>query len=657
MSTTREELVAAHLRYGAMAEALRTRAYGQIVAKALFLAGRTTYCSINEIRRSCAQLVEAGIPGRKDIETALTFLDDEDMVQRKQGEYRLRRSIWDDLNDQINQRRTRIRKVYKRHFPGQISFDDFRDWFDDATVEFFSRYGDKWVASVARQAGTLNTKDVELSRFLGPIIDRHDLGAHRQELVHGFRRWVQSENPADNEHLWSLGLAMFAARLVASGVASDPISTSELRDSTVLIDTNVLLVMTLEASRHADAIAALGQALKAIGCNLAYIDETKEEYQGVISGWRTDTIRSLEKYGHRVVSNSDDAYIQTAVQRQCYLPSHYDRFFAQISEPPTSVDGSVPVEFMENEQVAEWARNGANDSERVRQIQAFWRESRNRPKKKEVAQHDAALTEVGFRLREEDTGGCWILTLDRTMQELALRWCGPEGLPLWLSLDALLQILAVEHQGTESEAVEFAPILSQLIANEIEVQNDTYKVDDLRWLDEIETEVGTLPEDRVEEMARKIRKARLGGAERDDSELRLEVGRIAQRARTEAEKEAQRAAERVEQERRRADDYRDQLVSERAEKYKGMARRRAVIRGIIWLLATAAFGVVAGWAFVTSYKGLPRPDLIQLALSLGTPVLATGAGIWRNVLPRYRTELERARKRAEREVREEGETS
>jgi hypothetical protein len=653
MSATREELVAAHLRYGAMAEALRTRAYAQIVAKALFLAGRTTYCTVDEIRRGCGQLVDAGIPDTDDARAALDFLGTQDMVQRNGSRYRLRRPTWDDLNDQINRRRTRIRGVYGRHFPRQIPFEDFREWFDDAAVDFFRRYGDKWVASVARQAGAIDTRGLELTQFLAPIIERHSLENHRQELVQGFRRWVQSENPADNEHVWSLGLAMFAARLVASGVAADPISTRELRDSTVLIDTNVLLVMTLEASRHAEAIAALGRALESIGCTLAYIAETKEEYQGVISRWRADTVRAVEKYGHRVVSKSEDDYIRTAVQRQCRLPSHYERFFAQISEPPSRVDGAVPVEFLDNEEVASWALDGANDAGRVHEIREFWSESRRRPKKKEVAQHDSALTEVGTQLRGGEAGGCWVLTLDRTMQELALRWCGPEGLPLWLSLDALLQILAVEHEGTDTQAVEFAPILSQLIGNEIEVQDDTYQVDDLRWLDEIESEVGTLPNDRVEEMARKIRKARMGGAQRSDSELRLEVGRIAQRARTEVEREAQRAAERVEKERARAEGYRNQLVEERAEKYVGRARRRASLRGFGWLLATAAAGAAAGWAFVTSYQGLPRADLIQLAITLGTPVLATAAGVWRHVLPRYKEETEKAHRRAEREVAQE----
>lgn len=653
MPTTREELVAAHLRYDAMAEALRARAYAQIVAKALFLAGRTTYCTIDEICRACGQIVDAGIPDADDTQAALDFLGAQNMVQRDGSRYRLRRPTWDDLNDQINRRRTRIRGVYGRHFPRQVPFEDFREWFDDAAVKFFSRYGDKWVASVARQAGAIDTRGVELTQFLAPIIERHEIENHRQELVQGFRRWVQSENPADNEHLWSLGLSMFAARLVASGVAADPISTRELRDSTVLIDTNVLLVMTLEASRHAEAIAALGRALGSIGCTLAYIAETKEEYQHVISRWRAKTVRAVEKYGHRVVSKSEDAYIQTAVQRQCRLPSHYERFFAQISEPPSSVDGDVPVEFLDNEEVASWAQDGANDAGRVHEIRKFWGDSRRRPKRKEVAQHDSALTEVGTQLRGGEGGGCWVLTLDRTMQELALRWCGPEGLPLWLSLDALLQILAVEHEGTDTKAVEFAPILSQLIGNEIEVQDDTYQVDDLRWLDEIEAEVGTLPNDRVEEMARKIRKARLGGAQRDNSELRLEVGRIAQRARTEVEREAQRAAERVEEERARAEAYRQRLVDERVKKYSVKARWRAMFRGVAWLAATVAVGVAAGWAFVSSYQGLSRPDLIQLAITLGTPVLATGAGVWRHVLPRYREEMEKARERAEQEVGQE----
>ncbi|MDP3774290.1 MAG: hypothetical protein Q8Q85_08490 [Gemmatimonadales bacterium] len=604
------------------------------------------------------EMVAGGSPPRQEILEALRLLEQQGVVEPTYRKWRLRRKSWEELGAQVIRRRERVLSILDRHFPADLDRSQLARWFDDACVSFFVTYGDRWVAAITRKTPIIGAAGPSLGSVVKTTATNVGLQARVDALISGFKRFLDSSLPEDTEHLWSLGMATFASRLVCAGIGADPISTRELRDSMVFLDTNALLAIALEASRPAAAFQALGEALRAINAQLFYCYPTREEYRRVVSRWTTDTLRVIDRYGTAVLEDSEDPWIKTAVGRYCRDRADYQRFFDQIMDPPVGIGDQLRITLLDEPDVAKAAAGAEEDKQLVTQIQTHWRERRHRPKPIHLARHDAAVTGVVRHLLERGDRA-WVLTLDLTMHDLALRWAGPTGTPLWVSLDPLLQILAVDQSGTKVDAVQFGPILARLISNEVEVSQATYAVEDLRWLDEIHRDVKELPKETVQELAREIHAARMAGAKRNDPELRLKIERAYQRATAKLVADhgearvivAQALDEKaqVETSRKRIEDIAREEVEIRLER---AARNRLLLRvlGCLLLGLSTAWGVreLFGWA----WEGGSRRDLLSLILPLSGLVIPPFALVWSWALPSYRSEIRDVPDKARLEVAE-----
>ena len=645
MDLLREEVLAAYLRYGSVAEPLRARAYAQLAAKVFMLAGPNARLSVDRIRHSISDLVGGGIPTGAEVDEALKILEQRGMVEPSRRKWKLKRKGRGELEDQVTRRRQRLSSIIERHFPADAGRPRLAECFDSTCVTFFEAYGDRWVAAITRKTPVVGLAGPDLGSIVKNAAGKYGLKDRAEELKVGFKRFLDSSLPEDTEHLWSLGMATLASRLICAGIGADPIGTRELRDSDVLLDTNALLAIALEGSRHSAAFQALGEALKAINAKLYYVYPTREEYRQVVSRWSTDTLRVIDRYGPEVVSKSQDPWIRTAVGRYCRDRSDYQRFFEQLLDPPDGIGDQIAIGLLDEPDIASAAANAESDKALVAQIQTHWLERRHRPKPIHIARHDAALTGAARQLLKQGSRA-WVLTLDLTMHDLALRWAAPTGTPLWVSLDPLLQILAVDHAGTSIDPTQFGPILARLISNEVEVAQDTYTIEDLRWLDEMHRDVAGLPIDAVEETAREIHRARHEGMRRDSDELRLRVERVYQRTTAQLisdSGEARRQVQEALDARRQSEASRDRVESvarnEVEERLRKKARSRLRARVAMCVLLGVVVAVVALLLFRWAWAGGSRLDILNAVIGLAGLIFPPVALIWRTVIPKYRAEV------------------
>ncbi|MDQ3314602.1 MAG: hypothetical protein M3505_08240 [Verrucomicrobiota bacterium] len=620
-------------------------------------------------------------PAAANIYAALAYLESQKMIER-QGEkrYKLRVRVWDDLTEQVIHRRAGIDRVLDRHFPGDIAPEVLRAWFNGAAVAFFSIYGDKWVASVARDSEIRAHHRVPLERVLREGTRKVDLEARLPELVDGFQRFIRSTEPEDTEQMWHLGRSMFAARLASADLAADPISAREIEGSTILFDTNLLLDLALEESRNAPSLAALGRAFEELAMEVCYVHPTLQEYRSVVQGWKATTEQVIDRYGPEIVRRSSDDHVRTAVSRGCETADQFGAFYTTLEFPPALIGDRIAVTLLDDSEVAAAVDQGRRDESLVTQIQVQFAENRPYVKRREAAEHDAAVTAVG-RMKREKGERCWVLSRDLTMHDIAFRkWAGPAGTPLWISLDALIQILAIEQSGSGMDAIDFAPVLALLIAHDVEMQQ-VFTVSDLEWLDDLNLNVGSLLPDQVQEIAQGLHRRRLAGAKRTDEELLLWVQRTNQESKREtgrelseaktiaadqmrsaeaertranaAEGRAAREAERAQREREVRDTAAEIAVRDRAEKIIRGALRRARVRGLLWAVAGFAMLTIALTTFYSAAGGESAADRVQLFLAVVLPALGVIAGIWRKVIPDYRREKKEASSLARQQVADE----
>jgi hypothetical protein len=656
----RLEIIAANLRYGDTAAPLRVRAYAQVVAKVLLAEERGTALKLEKIRQRCRELLITATPTRESVQTALNFLIEQHQVNEVDGgRYRLTTQAWNALSTQVVVQGHQVEEAIARHFPLDVSAAILREWFELTAVRFFSAYGDRWVAATARgrkpEVTSANVEGVaiEAARQLG-LSDEAGL------LAEQFRDFIRSDNPEDNTLLWHFGRATFAARLMAADLASDPISTRELAGGLLIIDTNVLLALAVETPDMMPALNGLARALSTLDVRLVYSKQSLEEYERIVDVWRGETLSHLDRYGYGVVRDAGDDHVQAAIRRACAAKDHFETFYDELARVPNQL-GTLRIEPLEDTELEAAAEAGAADGSLVQRIRDAWSAQRSGSKRLAAARHDAALTAMG---RASRTRGqpCWVVTSDRTMQRLAASWAGGTDAPLWITLDTLLQVLAVEQEGSNMDATVFAPLLAQLISHDVQACRYQYELTDIQTLEEIITGAEDLPPQDVQTIARRIHARRMGGAARTDPELKLEINRVYQNVRNrigrdlqeaqENERKTRRWAANLEEQNRQLEaEARERRIEDRTQEltdtFISAARRRTWRAALVW--SVCAYGMV-GAALALWYWAAPGTaphDTIGLAAALGTPVISTVGILWTRILPRYRAAVAAAPERAQ----------
>lgn len=525
-AATLNELITVHLRYTAGARPLRTRAVAQLVAKVLYTLPPGETASEEEIKEGISQLL--GIPKfpKRAVSDALALLNDLKLVDRQKSRCVLSVNGKQEIEADVAQSFARNDAVLNTHFPQSIPKEKLRNWFRETCVEYFGRYGTTWAATVCRVPSQMITLPISWQDIIPMIANRYAIDEHKDALIKGFASFMASPDRRDQEHLWSLGQAMFAARLIAAGIGADPITTLELQDSWVFLDTNVLITTSLEASKLAPSVAALGKALESLNTKLMFLPITEDEYKRLIGETRTHTLRVVDRYPPSIIDKATDAFTRTARSRGCNTLEDFERFFAEINRIPTELDGQH-IERCEDEEIIQAGIQGSTDEDLQQQVAEVWQSMRRRRKSNNAVIHDSALTTaVEYAITKGQR--CWVLTLDGTMNSLSARRSGPHGMPAWITLDALLQVLAFDMAGPLLQAENFGALLASILENDAQPMLDTYTVQDLAWLLDIEERCADLPEDRITEFAMKITRARLSGVSRDDPELQLEIQRAFQ---------------------------------------------------------------------------------------------------------------------------------
>ncbi|MBK6776785.1 MAG: hypothetical protein IPG74_13425 [Flavobacteriales bacterium] len=70
----------------------------------------------------------------------------------------------------------------------------------------------------------------------------------REWLKTRYIKFLESERPEDQTVAWVFGTSVFAARVVTSNRYADALSIDLFKDSTFILDTNVLLILKLEVN-------------------------------------------------------------------------------------------------------------------------------------------------------------------------------------------------------------------------------------------------------------------------------------------------------------------------------------------------------------------------------------------------------------------------
>lgn len=452
-----------------------------------------------------------------------------------------------------------------------------------------------------------------LEELLAPSISQHGLEKYAGSLAEGFLNFLSSDNEEDHLHLMNMGYAMFSARLVASDIGVDPLTLSELRDSKLILDTNFLVAVALDNGRLSAAMSALGNALKIINAKLVVLYETRSEYERVIKGVRGEIVGLLRQYPIDIIKDTESDFITTATKLGCRNEEDFQRFFDTLTLPKRIPNG--PEITLEDDGEIKATAESAQKNEvlkkeirRISQYRPVWM------RKSETAiNHDAALLEVGILIRSREPKS-WILSFDKVIQA-----CSPGqsaiGLPLVITADTLIHLLALNDAGPGLKSTDFAPLLAQMILRRCIPPTSTYNQIDLHMLHSLNERVGDLPAEKIKEILKIVTLARIEGKSTDDEKLQHLVNRAFQEKKLELpqelqeEKDRRQAAEtNTEEERRGREKAEKEIIDRDTEELQ----HRALVKFVISCFLHVAFASGVAWIVYQNIKDMDFPDPYQL---------------------------------------------
>ena len=471
-------IIAINLKYSSGSRSLKLIAFEQLVIKALFWEGKSL--NENDIATKLKKLLGNHKIDQQTINEAIETLQLDRKIVFNEGLWSLDKEFRDEIEDQVTQEKILLKNILREHFPKNIDFKTLESWFLMAVVDFFGYYGDDWVNSLCRNVIKTLPRVKTINELLEKSIKNFNLEKYKEPLNKGFYNFLESENSNDKQMIFNLALAMFSAKLVAADISVDPITVDEIKNSKILVDTNILFSINLNSPRNREKFVALGHALKHINAQIYYLFETKEEYSRVCFGRRAEIVGLLRGYGLEVLEGADkNDVLQTAINYGCKNEEDFDRFFESIAEPPKNMGDDLKIELLDDRRFIKIKDTAEKDNKMKNKIQQLCKKLRPPWEKKEKSQaalnHDVVLLHSLRNLRDSGEN-CWILTFDRTLLAYEIEDIGNYDIPRVFSLETLIQLLALNNAGPEFRPEDYASLFANMLLEKCTPLENTYSL-------------------------------------------------------------------------------------------------------------------------------------------------------------------------------------
>ncbi|RJR28023.1 hypothetical protein C4561_00770 [candidate division WWE3 bacterium] len=652
-----KQLITLNLKYGTETKPLKDVAFAQLVSKALYLADSPL--SQKQIAVKVKELLGIQKVTRSNIVGGLTYLKDEGKVTEKNaGMWELTLRERSNIESNLNTDQHLMEDVIERHFPSDIDKKIIREWFIDAATDFFGHFGDELVTSITKNT---KTRPKDLKELLKPSINKYSLLANSLELEKGFVDFISCDDDRDKQYFMQLIYAMFSARLVAADLGYDPIAVDEVKNATLVLDTNVLFVLALERHKSAKALKAVINTLNKLGSRVVYLDCTRQEYSRAVSHVKKSTLE-IVNYGYpwEVLVNTTDSFMRTAIKRGCSKEEHFNEFFRSIMSVPDTSEFGFSLSFEADAVTEEVSKKAENDKGMQAKIQDFntryGSKLREYPIKSPSSLiHDATLIHVCDAKRKEGEK-YWVLSLDRSLQMYAVNNTNPHGVSTVISLDILVQVLALNTTAGAVDSNEFAPFLAIMMLNECLPTQGAYSMVDLKTMAQISDEVKILPPANIDRLVDIVKKARFAGKPIDSSQFLVSFNRALQTEKENVGEELRKAHETIESYKVDLDKEKEKslkVTSYLQDDHKSKLSRRYLRDLVIKILISIIIGLVIGTPILVFLpKVLGEAYEAYIFLVTTVPVFASALWIIPKSVKTYKASMARIETEAQKEVTE-----
>jgi hypothetical protein len=334
-------------------------------------------------------------------------------------------------------------------------------------------------------------------------------------------KFIDSEDSEDNLLFWYYGISMFSSRLITARNYADGMTVEMFKDSKFILDTNVLMILDLEEHELSTSLGSLETILEQLAISPVYLNTTREEYLRAMDWRRTETINVFENFKLNVLQSSDCPFIQTALRRGCQNGDDVKRMFETLMDMPKVFNDSLPIKCYDYAELNEAIEAGKQNADIKNQINETYKKRTKRDKRENPLSHDAGVISGTQFLRQ--TEKCWIVTSDSIMKRYAIEHCLRDENEIAIGLDVIIGLMAVNSGGTSIDASNFAPLFKNLIKFSLVPESNAFEVRDLAFILRTNIKINELPNEKVIEVAKEVKRLRVSGEDEEHVALYLRM--------------------------------------------------------------------------------------------------------------------------------------
>lgn len=520
---------------------LTSKAIAQVIVKLLYRHdGRMKKQAIYD---ALAYLNGSDYIGNKGIDEILNELSVRE-IKCQNGEYYLSQSKKEKIRESIEESEERKKRIMEKFFSRLNSAPEvLSTWLQDASIKFFEAYSEEWISDLKANTNRVASSEDSIRNLISNRTSSNkDLDFEDKKVLPKlFFNFVNTSELDVDAYLWEYGTSAFASKLIRTMHGVDQITIETFRNSHCILDTNILMFISLE-SRYKDAIVAIEKVFQNLGVKASIFYITKQEYEGRIGQQKDVTLKNIENLGYDITSIPNDDFTNRAKELGCRTLEHFKNFFDYTLKLPEHIHDKVKIEILDTPSIAEVIENAQNDETLKMRLNNHFKTVVGHDKSKWALKHDIGLLEGARFLRNSDLTKdekFFILSEEISVNQYS-RDCGFRyGLPLSLRVDTLINLLAVNNGGDTFDAADYTPLFANMIRMGLSPQEETFKQSELYQYYKMNSKIANLPKETTSEIVVEMHKKMMDGMK--DDELLRELNEMV----TDGEIKADKALEQV----------------------------------------------------------------------------------------------------------------
>ena len=500
-----------YLRLDANTSTLTRSAIGQILVKIIYSLGRLV--SKEEVFKAYAQLNNINKADENQLLEILEELVNKD-IRKRDGKYYLSTNKKEKIKKSLEQAEDRKNEIVDNYFSNTFSDRNIiEDWLQDVTIKFFECYSDEWISDLLTGHKTVSRSETSIKDLIGKRtfnnsrLDKRD----KQILPKKFFDFINDNKGVVNDYLWDYGTSAFAAKLIRNQNGVDSLTIDSFKNSTCILDTNILLFISLE-SRFKDGIVALEKVFQSLNVDVAYLYITLKEYQAKVSCQKDMTMRNLDKYGYDIASMPNDDFTNSAKELLCKTLDDFERFFDEKAKIPSKVHDILPIKLLDNDkELVEVIEKAQKDNNKISELNGLFRDLTGHDKKQNALVHDIGLLKGTEHLRK--SGKFFVVSEEVCVNLYSKRQPLSDNLPLAIRIDTLINVLAANNDGDTFKASDYVPLFANIVRAGLIPDKDTFRQEELYDLYDMDEQVAQLPSDKIKDIVLEMHELLLKGTD------------------------------------------------------------------------------------------------------------------------------------------------